>query len=345
MSINIAINGLGRIGRCIIRAVVENKLEDVKIVAVNGTASPEDYAVLLQYDSVHGKLKDTLSIEGDIMSIGNQRIKIFSERDPALIPWDQTDAEIVFECTGKFKTKADTTKHLKGNVKKVIISAPSNDSDATIVYGVNEDHLKPEHQIISIGSCTTNALAPILKLLHHNVGIESGYMTTVHAYTNDQKILDNRHKDIRRARACSLSMIPTSTGAAKAIGIVIPELAGKIAGSAIRVPVPNVSMIDLSFVATSPTSKEQINSIIANAAQKEMKDVISIASHKLVSIDFNHNPNSSIFDPFETEVVNKTLVRIVSWYDNEWGFSNRMLDVAKIFSKVKESKCYQELEQ
>jgi glyceraldehyde 3-phosphate dehydrogenase len=345
MSVKIAINGLGRIGRCIIRAVIESKSEDIRIVAVNGTASPEDYEVLLKYDSVHGRLSDNLSIEGDIINIGNQRIKLFSERDPALIPWDQTDAEIVFECTGKFKTKADTLKHLKGKVTKVIISAPSDDADATIVCGVNEDSLKPEHQVISIGSCTTNALAPILKLLHHNIGIESGYMTTIHAYTTDQKLLDNRHKDIRRARACALSMIPTSTGAAKAIGLVIPELAGKFAGSAIRVPVPNVSMIDLSFIAKAPTSKEQINAIIATAAQREMKDIVSVASHKLVSIDFNHNPNSSIFDPFETEVVNKTLVRIVSWYDNEWGFSNRMLDVAKIFSKVKESKCYQTLEQ
>lgn len=333
MAIDIAINGLGRIGRCIIRAVAEGCVDDINIVAVNGSGSAEDYATLLKYDSVHGKFPGDVSCREDVIIIGNQKIKLFSKTTPEQIPWDETSAQIVLECTGKLKKKAEVEKHLKGSVKKVIISAPSSDADATIVYGVNDHILGPEHNIISIGSCTTNALAPILKVLDSSVGIESGYMTTIHAYTNDQNILDNRHSDIRRARACALSMVPTSTGAAKAIGLVLPGLKGKLAGSAIRVPVPNVSTIDLSFIAKNKTSKAEINSLIENAAKNEMKNIIAIADAKLVSIDFNHSPYSTTFDPFETEVVNDNFVRILSWYDNEWGFSNRMLDVSKALIK------------
>jgi len=333
MAIDIAINGLGRIGKCIIRAVAEKCVDGINIVSVNGSGSVEDYASLLKYDSVHGKFHGEISCRENVITIGDQKIKLFSKTTPEHIPWDETSAQIVLECTGKLKKKADAEKHLKGNVKKVIISAPSSDADATIVYGVNDHILGPEHKIISIGSCTTNALAPILKVLDSSVGIESGYMTTIHAYTNDQNILDNRHSDIRRARACGLSMIPTSTGAAKAIGLVLPGLKGKLAGSAIRVPVPNVSTIDLSFIAKNKTSKAEINSLIENAAKSEMKNIIAIADSKLVSIDFNHTTYSTTFDPFETEVVNDNFVRILSWYDNEWGFSNRMLDVSKALIK------------
>lgn len=328
MTINLAINGLGRIGRCIIRAVFESKRTDINIVAINGTASIEDYVLLLKYDSIHGKFNESVEIDGDHLVISSKKIKLFSERNIDSIPWESTNADVVLECTGRYKNKADASKHLKGNVKKVIISAPSKDADATIVCGVNDYVLKKSHNIISIGSCTTNALAPILKPLHESIGIESAYMTTIHSYTNDQNILDNRHSDIRRARACSLSMIPTSTGAAKAIGEVIPELNGKILGSAVRVPTPNVSMVDLSFQATRKTSVREINDLMLSYSNNKLKGILEYCKHKLVSVDFIHNPHSSIFDPFETHVLNGNFARVVSWYDNEWGFSNRMLDVA-----------------
>ncbi len=337
MSVKIAINGLGRIGRAVIRAVVEKKIENVDIVAANGSASLEDYALLLQYDSVHGKLGCDVTIKNNSLNIGTQSITVFNERNPEKIPWSKKGVEIVFECTGKFKSKNTASKHIQGTVNHVIISAPSDDADATIVCGVNDSLLKEDHKIISIGSCTTNALAPIAKLLHHTVGIKSGYMTTIHAYTNDQNILDNSHKDIRRARSCSLSMIPTSTGAAKSIGIVIPELQGRLSGSAIRVPVPNVSIVDLSFLSQNATSTAEINNIVSDSATKNLLGIISVAPHKLVSIDFNHDSSSSIFDPFETQVVNSNFVRVLSWYDNEWGFANRMLDVAQLLVKLKKS--------
>ncbi|MCH9753768.1 MAG: type I glyceraldehyde-3-phosphate dehydrogenase [Alphaproteobacteria bacterium] len=334
MSVNVGINGLGRIGRCLIRAVAERDDRDIKLVAINGTGSIDQYITLLKYDSIHGKFPFDIKTEGNSLIIKNQKIKFLSNRDPETIPWKENNVEIVLECTGKFKTKEEASKHIKSGAKKVIISAPSSNPDATIVYGVNNDILKPNDNVISVGSCTTNALAPIVKLLHNAFEIESGYMTTIHAYTNDQTILDNRHSDVRRARACGLSMIPTSTGAAKAIGVVLPELQGKLSGSAIRVPTPNVSMIDLSATTKKKTTATEVNNVILEASKKDMKGIIEFAEEKLVSIDFNHNTHSTIFDPYETHV-NNNLLRIVSWYDNEWGFSNRMLDVSSLISKTK----------
>jgi glyceraldehyde 3-phosphate dehydrogenase len=330
--IRLAINGLGRIGRCIIRAAAELNKSGIEIVAANGTTKPEDYISLLKYDSVHGTYNNEIKCENGYIHIGKNKIKILSETNPELIPWDKLNVDIVLECTGKFTNKLDASKHLKAGAKKVIVSAPCQDADATIVYGVNNQALTKECEVISIGSCTTNALAPIAKILNDNIGIEDGYMTTIHSYTNDQNLLDNRHKDPRRARACALSMIPTSTGAAKAIGLVIPELSGKLGGSAVRVPTPNVSLIDFVFNAKRNTNKNEINQYIAEAAKSSFKDIIAITETTLVSIDFNHNPHSSIFDPFETQVINNKLVRVVSWYDNEWGFAVRMIDVAKLFN-------------
>jgi glyceraldehyde 3-phosphate dehydrogenase len=332
--VKVAINGLGRIGRCIIRAVIELKRNDIEIVAANGPASIEDHAHLLKYDSLHGTLNHDIQIEEDYLKIGGHKIKIIAERDPSTIKWSEFGAEIVMECTGKFTNRSEASKHLIGGAKKVIVSAPCDNADSTIVYGVNNESLKSDHKVISIGSCTTNALAPIAKILNDLVGIENGFMTTIHSYTNDQNILDGSHKDRRRARAAAMSMIPTSTGAAKAIGLVLPELAGKLEGSAVRVPTPNVSMVDLCFNAKTPTSKEAINYAMEQAAAGIYKGVLAVASEKLVSIDFSHNPNSSIFDPFETHVVNGKLCRIISWYDNEWGFSVRMLDVANLLAKL-----------
>lgn len=332
--VRIAINGLGRIGRCIIRAAIELNKSDIQIVAANGTAKAEDYISLIKYDSVHGTYQGDITLDGDYINIGNHKIKILSEPNPELIPWDKLGVDVVLECTGKFTNKIDALKHIKAGAKKVIVSAPCQDADATIVYGVNNHALDEKCNVISIGSCTTNALAPIVKVLNDNVGIECGYMTTIHSYTNDQNLLDNRHKDPRRARACGLSMIPTSTGAAKAIGLVMPELAGKLSGSAIRVPTPNVSLVDLTFNASRNTTKTEVNQFIVEAANKEFKNIIGVAETTMVSIDFNHNPHSSIFDPYETQIVCDKMVRVVSWYDNEWGFAVRMLDVTKLFKNL-----------
>ena len=332
MSVNIAVNGLGRIGRCVIRAIIERNDRDMNLVAINGTGELEQYAHLLKYDSVQGIFPHEITIDGSNLLIGSHKIKYLSHRSPYSIPWDENNIDIVLECTGKFKDKKDVEQHIDAGAKKVIISAPSPDPDATIVYGVNHNILKNSDRIVSVGSCTTNALAPVVKIINDAFTIEQGYMTTIHAYTNDQTILDNRHSDPRRARACGLSMIPTSTGAAKAIGIVLPELAGKLSGSAIRVPTPNVSMIDLTMTLKKEVSEKEINDVILQKSKEDMIGVLSVADTKLVSIDFNHNPHSSIFDPYETHA-NKNLVRVVSWYDNEWGFSNRMIDVAKLMAK------------
>lgn len=329
MKLKLAINGLGRIGRCAMRVLSEQKSENLEVVAINATMPAETYTTLLKYDSVHGQCPCEITSEGNFLIIDGKKIPLFNERQPENIPWKSVGVDVILDCTGKFKDKESTSKHLAAGASKVIISAPSKDADATIVFGVNNADLKPEDKIISVASCTTNALAPLAKILNDSVGIENGYMTTIHAYTMDQNILDSSHKDIRRARACALSMIPSSTGAAKALGLVIPELNGKIAGSAVRVPVPNVSMIDFVFTAGRETSKEEINAIIKSASEAGMKDIIAVAERELVSIDFNHTSYSTIFDPYETSVVNKKLVRIVSWYDNEWGFTNRMINVAE----------------
>jgi glyceraldehyde 3-phosphate dehydrogenase (phosphorylating) len=331
MSIKIGINGLGRIGRCIIRAIYEYDLHDFEIVTVNGPAPIETHIHLLKYDSVHGQFNADITATDNGMEINGKTIKVTHERDPKKLGWDGVD--IVFECTGRLKTKNEAKAHLDAGAKKVIISAPSPDADATLIYGVNHNEYRYSMDIISIGSCTTNALAPLAKILSNSIGIDSGFMTTIHAYTNDQRVLDGTHKDLRRARSCAVSIIPTSTGAAKAIGLVIPALKGKIDGAAVRVPTQNVSMIDLVFNSARKTTAKEIINLVSLAASKELKGILAIAPKNLVSIDFNHNPNSSIFDQQETRVVNDTLCRVVAWYDNEWGFSNRMLDIAKFIMK------------
>jgi glyceraldehyde 3-phosphate dehydrogenase len=328
MTINIAINGLGRIGRLILRAVFENNRQEFNIISVNGPASIDEHIHLLKYDSVHGIFPGDISAEGNNLIINGRKIKLQQARNIENLDW--TGVDILLECTGRFNNREAAAMHLKQNAKKIIVSAPCKEADATIVYGVNNHVLLEGHEVISIGSCTTNCLAPVAKVLNDNIGIEAGFMTTIHSYTNDQRILDGSHKDLRRARSAAVSMIPSSTGAAKALGIVLPELAGKLDGSAIRVPTPNVSMIDLCFNAARDTNIEEINKIIKDNSN----DVLAVADAPLVSVDFTHNSHSSIFDPFETKVVNKRFCRIVSWYDNEWGFSIRMLDVAKLFAEI-----------
>lgn len=328
MSINISINGLGRIGRCVLRAIFELKKDSIfNIISVNGPASIEEHAHLLKYDSVHGTFPGEISIKDKHLLINNKDIFLQQERDLNKLDWQ--DVDIVLECTGRFNDKNSASIHLQKGAKKVIVSAPCKDADNVIVYGVNEEKLGRQDKVISVGSCTTNCLAPIAKIINDSIGIESGFMTTIHSYTNDQRILDGSHKDLRRARAASVSMIPTSTGAAKTLGLVLPELEGKLDGSAIRVPTPNVSMIDLCFLASKDTSVEEINHIVQKANNK----VIEVSKAPLVSIDFNHNTHSAIFDPFETKVVNKRFCRVVAWYDNEWAFSVRMLDVAKLLAE------------
>ena len=328
MTINIAINGLGRIGRLILRAAFELNRQEFNVVSVNGPASPEEHIHLIKYDSVHGIFPGNISAQGNELNINGKKILLQQERNIDQLNWENID--ILLECTGKFNDKAKAIKHIEQGAKKVIVSAPCNNADATIVYGVNNNALHKEHQVISIGSCTTNCLAPIAKILNDNIGIEAGFMTTIHSYTNDQRILDGSHKDLRRARSAALSIIPSSTGAAKALGLVLPELSGKLDGSAIRVPTPNVSMIDLCFTANRDTSVGEINQLIA----ANVTNVIGYADAPLVSVDFTHNQHSAIFDPFETKVVNKRFCRVMAWYDNEWAFSIRMLDVAKLFAEV-----------
>lgn len=334
MTVRVAINGLGRIGRCIVRAVTEMNRDDVKIVAVNGPADTDTHVHLLKYDSIHGTFLQVKKTGADEIDAGKGAFPVFHERDPHKLPWGDLGVDIVLECTGKFKDKQESLPHLQAGAKKVIISAPADGVDATIVYGVNNHVLKKDYTVISIGSCTTNCLAPVAKALHDAIGIESGFMTTIHSYTNDQNIIDSSHKDIRRARGAALSMIPTSTGAAKALGLVLPELAGKLDGVSVRVPTPNVSLVDLCFNASHATTKEEIHAAIQKAADGAMKGVLGVCNEKLVSVDFNHNPFSSVFDFTQTHVVNGRLCRVASWYDNEWGFSCRMLDAAVLFSGV-----------
>jgi len=328
MAVKVAINGLGRIGRCILRHWAESGRSDVEIVAVNASGPIEKHIHLLKYDSVHGVFKGDISGTEDSLTINGKTLKRFADRNPENIPWGDAGVDIVLECTGVFKKHKEASLHLKGGAKKVVISAPSSDPDAMIVYGVNNEVLKDSDNIISIGSCTTNCLAPVAKVLNDLVGIESGFMTTIHSYTNDQNIMDASHEDLRRARAGALSMIPTSTGAAKAIGMVLPELEGKLDGTAIRVPTPNVSMVDLTFTSSKETSDSEINAAIKKAAEGAMKGVLKYTEEELVSIDFVGDPHSSIFDATQTKVVNGKFCRIAAWYDNEWGFSVRMLDIA-----------------
>ena len=326
--VKIGINGFGRIGRLILRAILENYKNKIQVVAVNDLGSIETNAHLIKYDSTHGIISEDIQTSKDGFKISNQEIKVFAEKDPANIPWGKVEADVVLECTGIFLDKSSAEKHIKGGAKKVIISAPGKEVDFTIVQGVNSEELKKEHNIISNGSCTTNCLAPVAMVLENTFGIEYGYMTTIHSYTGDQKLLDTFHKDLRRARASGDSMIPTSTGAAKAMSLVLPSLKGKLDGTAIRVPTPNVSLIDLTFVPTKEITAESINEAMSKAAKGPLKGILAINSSPLVSKDFNHNPHSSIFDLTQTQVIKGKFSRILSWYDNEWGFSNRMCDTA-----------------
>tara|TARA_X000001036_G_scaffold160942_1_gene152660 strand:- start:1992 stop:2996 length:1005 start_codon:yes stop_codon:yes gene_type:complete len=326
--VKIGINGFGRIGRLILRALLENYKGKIQVVGINDLGSAETNAHLIKYDSTHGILNHEVKTTDDGFQIGDQNIKVFAEKDPANLPWEKVGADVVLECTGFFLDKISAGKHIKAGAKKVIISAPAKEVDFTLVQGVNSKELKKEHNIISNGSCTTNCLAPVAMVLEKNFGITYGYMTTIHSYTGDQKLLDTLHKDLRRARATEGSMIPTSTGAAKAMSLVLPSLKGKLDGTAIRVPTPNVSLIDLTLVTEKEVSPESINEAMSKAAQGDLKGILDINQKPLVSKDFNHNPHSSIFDATQTQVVKGKFSRILSWYDNEWGFSNRMCDTA-----------------
>ena len=328
MTIKVGINGYGRIGRNILRALYESgRTDEIQIVAINDLGDANTNAHLTQYDSAHGKFPGEVSVEGDYMIVNGDKIKVLSERDPAKLPWGELGVDVVHESTGFFASKEKASAHLAGGAKKVIISAPGgNDVDATIVYGVNHSVLKASDSVISNASCTTNCLAPIAKVLHESVGIEQGMMTTIHAYTNDQVLTDVYHTDLRRARSATMSMIPTSTGAAAAVGLVLPDLNGKLDGYSMRVPTINVSVVDLSFIAARETTVDEINSFLKAAADGEMKGVLAYTDKPLVSIDFNHDPASSTCDSTLTRVMGGKLVKVIAWYDNEWGFSNRMLD-------------------
>ena len=328
MPIKVAINGFGRIGRNILRSIYESgRNNEIQVVAINDLGSAETNAHLLKYDTVHGRFDADVKVDGDSLTVNGDKIKCCAERNPADLPWGDLGVDVVHECTGIFRTKEKAGLHLKAGAKKVIISAPGGEgTEATVVYGVNQDVLKAEHTVISNASCTTNCLAPIVKPLHDVIGIESGLMTTIHAYTNDQVLSDMMHSDLRRARSATMSMIPTSTGAAKAVGLVMPELAGKLDGFAMRVPTINVSVVDLVFVAKRETTKEEIDSILKKAAEGPLKGILAYNEEPLVSIDFNHTTVSSTYDSTQTRVIDGKLVKILAWYDNEWGFCNRMLD-------------------
>ena len=332
MAVRVAINGFGRIGRLVLRAIVESRRNDVQVVGINDLGSAEMNAHLLKYDSVHGILDADVSATADTMTVGGNEIKVTAERDPANLPWGDLGVDVAFECTGLFVDRDSAAKHLAAGAGKVLISAPGKNADNTIVYGVNHETLTADHKVVSNASCTTNCLAPVADVLNKLVGIEKGFMTTVHAYTGDQPVLDTLHKDPRRARAAAQSMIPTSTGAAKAVGLVLPELNGKLDGTSVRVPTPNVSMIDLTFVAGRDTTVEEINAAVKEAAEGRLAGVLGYNEAPLVSIDFNHNPASSSFDATQTQVMGGNFVRVLSWYDNEWGFSNRMPDTAKVMA-------------
>ena len=334
MTVRVGINGFGRIGRNVLRAIQEYNRTDISVVAINDVGDVKTNVHLLKYDSVHGPFRGEVKVTEDGFDIGNGPIKVLAERDPLKLPWASLGVDIVMECTGIFSDREKAAMHLTAGAKKVLVSAPSKGADLTVVYGVNHDKLERGHKVVSNASCTTNCLAPVAKVLHGLCGISQGYMTTIHSYTNDQRILDLPHKDLRRARAAALSMIPTSTGAAKAVGLVLPELAGKLDGTAIRVPTPNVSVIDLCFIPTRETSVEDINAAMERAAQQELKGVLSAVKDQVVSVDFNHNPYSSNFDLTQTQIVEGRLVRVLSWYDNEWGFSCRMADTAVAMAKL-----------
>ncbi len=334
MTLRVAINGFGRIGRLVLRAIVESGRDDIVVVGVNDLGPVETNAHLLRYDSVHGRFPGTVSVDGDLMIVDGHKIKVTAERDPAKLPHKDLNVDIAMDCTGIFTSKEKASGHLKAGAKRVLISAPADGADLTVVYGVNHNKLTKDHIVVSNASCTTNCLAPVAKVLNDAIGIEKGFMTTVHSYTGDQPTLDTMHKDLYRGRAAGISMIPTSTGAAKAVGLVLPELNGKLDGMSVRVPTPNVSLVDLKFVSKRPTTVDEVNGAIKKAAAGDLRDILVIVDEKLVSVDFNHNPASSSFALDQTKVLDGNLVSVMSWYDNEWGFSNRMADTAVAMGKL-----------
>ena len=338
MAVNVAISGFGRIGRLVLRSIIESKRKDINVVAINDLAPIETNAFLLSKDTVHGPLNEKISVKRNKIIIGKKPITVLNQRDPQKLPWRRLKIDVALECTGLFTSKEKASMHLKAGAKKVLVSAPCTNADKTIVYGVNDAEINKDDLIISNASCTTNCLAPVAKVLHEKFGIVHGYMTTIHSYTSDQSVLDTFHPDLRRARAAALSMIPTSTGAAKAVGLVMPELSGKLDGTAIRVPTPNVSLIDFKFVSKKRMSIETINKAMTVASKsKNLMGILSVNSEPLVSNDFNHNPCSSNFDLTQTQVIDGKFGRILSWYDNEWGFSNRMCDTAVDMKRTKKN--------
>ncbi|MBN9077255.1 MAG: type I glyceraldehyde-3-phosphate dehydrogenase [Rhizobiales bacterium 65-79] len=335
MTVRVAINGFGRIGRNVLRAIIESGRTDIEVVALNDLGPVDTNAHLIRYDSVHGRFPGEVKVKGDTIDVGRGRMKVHAVRNPAELPWKSEGVDIALECTGLFTTKEKASAHLEAGAKRVLVSAPADGADLTVVYGVNHDKISKDHRVISNASCTTNCLAPVAKVLHDAFGIEKGLMTTVHSYTGDQPTLDTMHKDLYRARAAAMSMIPTSTGAAKAVGLVLPELKGKLDGVSIRVPTPNVSVIDFKFVSKRNVTVEEVNdALIAAASKGPLRGILAYTDEKLVSIDLNHNPASSTFALDQTKVIEGNLVRVMSWYDNEWGFSNRMADTAVAFGKT-----------
>ena len=334
MAVKVAINGFGRIGRNVLRAIAESGRKDIQVVAINDLGPVETNAHLLRFDSVHGRYPGTVTVNGDTIDVGTGSIKVTAVKNPAELPHKDLGVDIALECTGIFTSRDKAAAHLTAGAKRVIVSAPADGADLTVVYGVNHNKLTKDHLVISNASCTTNCLAPVAKVLHELVGIEKGFMTTIHAYTGDQPTLDTLHKDLYRGRAASLSMIPTTTGAAKAVGLVLPELNGKLDGTSIRVPTPNVSVVDFKFIAKRETTTEEINEAVKRAAAGELKGILGVTDQPNVSMDFNHDAHSSIFHLDQTKVLEGTLVRVLSWYDNEWGFSNRMADTSVAMGKL-----------
>jgi glyceraldehyde 3-phosphate dehydrogenase len=334
MAVRVAINGFGRIGRNVLRAIVESGRKDIEVVAINDLGPVETNAHLLRFDSVHGRFPHEVTVAGDTINVGAGKIKVTALKDPTHLPHKDLAVDIALECTGIFTARDKAAMHLAAGAKRVIISAPAEGADLTVVYGVNHDKLTKAHVVVSNASCTTNCLAPVAKVLNDAIGIDHGFMTTIHSYTGDQPTLDTLHKDLYRARAAALSMIPTTTGAAKAVGLVLPELKGKLDGSAIRVPTPNVSVVDFKFVAKRATNKDEITAAIKSAAAQQMKGILGYTDQPNVSADFNHDSHSSVFHIDQTKVIDGTFVRVLSWYDNEWGFSNRMADTAVAMAKI-----------
>jgi len=334
MTVRVAINGFGRIGRNILRSIIESNRQDILVVGINDLGPVETNAHLLRYDTVHGRFPSNVKVDGSNIDVGSGPIKVTSIRDPKELPWKELDVDIAMECTGIFTSREKASMHLEAGAKRVLVSAPTNGADLTVVYGVNHNKLTSDHLVVSNASCTTNCLAPIAMALNNGVGITQGFMTTIHSYTGDQPTLDTMHSDLYRARAAAGNMIPTSTGAAKAVGLVLPELNGRLDGVSIRVPTQNVSVVDFKFNASRPTSVEEINNIIKQEAQGNLKNILGFTNECLVSSDFNHDPHSSIFHIDQTKVMDNTFVRVLSWYDNEWGFSNRMSDTAIAISKT-----------